>query len=443
MSRQVAEYSGTLSETAALNGSSESPPLSKSDSESQTSSPNNKHSQQRTRTGNGTTNTMAQYNDILMKQLDDLKAKQGINDHLNMLNHHNRILGEMLNPLQFAAAASYPFFMPQYPALTGMTAFDYMNPYASSMMMPYLPELMKNLTQKQLESDRAGQLAASLQPTRKSEPNTSSKQTKVCKDDIKVPAYKPSINHDHPTSLTKSRSKSLSKDQTENLSDLPPNFSTASFLQRMMPSTTSASAPKQSTNTPSKRTFAESSHNSSQQIHSSLQNGCSSGKKRPKRGQYRKYDSELLAQAVRSVQRGEMSVHRAGTHYGVPHSTLEYKVKERHLLRKKKIAENGEHKAHLAVSTPITTAATSMTISNNPQELRQSKTKLSSPKLESNDLNTDVSRNNENLAKELLNIPKPYNLNTSASDLLMKLHDKAHQNAMNEIINGGEKMPVE
>lgn len=31
-----------------------------------------------------------------------------------------------------------------------------------------------------------------------------------------------------------------------------------------------------------------------------------------------------------------MSVHRAGTYFGVPHSTLEYKVKERHLLRPKK-----------------------------------------------------------------------------------------------------------
>lgn len=31
-----------------------------------------------------------------------------------------------------------------------------------------------------------------------------------------------------------------------------------------------------------------------------------------------------------------MSVHRAGSYYGVPHSTLEYKVKERHLMRPRK-----------------------------------------------------------------------------------------------------------
>lgn len=57
---------------------------------------------------------------------------------------------------------------------------------------------------------------------------------------------------------------------------------------------------------------------------------------RPKRGRYRNYDRDNLARAVRAVQKGEMSVHRAGTFYGVPHSTLEYKVKERHLLRPKK-----------------------------------------------------------------------------------------------------------
>lgn len=63
---------------------------------------------------------------------------------------------------------------------------------------------------------------------------------------------------------------------------------------------------------------------------------------RPKRGRYRNYDRDHLIQAVRAVQRGEMSVHRAGTYFGVPHSTLEYKVKERHLLRpKKRRAQDG------------------------------------------------------------------------------------------------------
>ena len=61
-------------------------------------------------------------------------------------------------------------------------------------------------------------------------------------------------------------------------------------------------------------------------------------KTRPKRGHYRKYNRQLLLDAVRAVQKGDMSVHRAGSFYGVPHSTLEYKVKERHLLRQRKTA---------------------------------------------------------------------------------------------------------
>lgn len=62
---------------------------------------------------------------------------------------------------------------------------------------------------------------------------------------------------------------------------------------------------------------------------------ASSGGKgsRPKRGKYRNYDRDNLLKAVQAVQSGEMSVHRAGSFYGVPHSTLEYKVKERHLNR--------------------------------------------------------------------------------------------------------------
>ncbi|KAH9500972.1 hypothetical protein Btru_069371 [Bulinus truncatus] len=69
---------------------------------------------------------------------------------------------------------------------------------------------------------------------------------------------------------------------------------------------------------------------------SSDSNSPAGKKTRPKRGQYRKYNSQLLMDAVKAVQRGEMSVHRAGSYFGVPHSTLEYKVKERHLLRQKK-----------------------------------------------------------------------------------------------------------
>lgn len=77
---------------------------------------------------------------------------------------------------------------------------------------------------------------------------------------------------------------------------------------------------------------------SSSQSQDKQQNKPGAGGKgtRPKRGKYRNYDRDSLVEAVRAVQRGEMSVHRAGSYYGVPHSTLEYKVKERHLMRPRK-----------------------------------------------------------------------------------------------------------
>lgn len=55
------------------------------------------------------------------------------------------------------------------------------------------------------------------------------------------------------------------------------------------------------------------------------------GNKQPrkKRGRYRQYNTELLEEAIVVVMGGKMSVSKAQTIYGIPHSTLEYKVKER------------------------------------------------------------------------------------------------------------------
>ncbi|XP_066574177.1 ligand-dependent nuclear receptor corepressor-like protein isoform X2 [Amia ocellicauda] len=50
---------------------------------------------------------------------------------------------------------------------------------------------------------------------------------------------------------------------------------------------------------------------------------------RKKRGRYRQYDHEILEEAITMVMSGKMSVSKAQGIYGVPHSTLEYKVKER------------------------------------------------------------------------------------------------------------------
>lgn len=83
---------------------------------------------------------------------------------------------------------------------------------------------------------------------------------------------------------------------------------------------------------------------------------------RGKRGQYRKYDKKALAEAVKSVRSGEMSVHKAGSYFGVPHSTLEYKVKERNLTRTKRHkkrsiplgneAQEGQQRPDSAASSP-------------------------------------------------------------------------------------------
>ncbi|XP_042358658.1 ligand-dependent corepressor-like [Plectropomus leopardus] len=50
---------------------------------------------------------------------------------------------------------------------------------------------------------------------------------------------------------------------------------------------------------------------------------------RKKRGRYRQYNTDLLEEAIEVVMSGKMSVSKAQTIYGIPHSTLEYKVKER------------------------------------------------------------------------------------------------------------------
>ncbi|XP_686735.6 ligand-dependent nuclear receptor corepressor-like protein isoform X2 [Danio rerio] len=50
---------------------------------------------------------------------------------------------------------------------------------------------------------------------------------------------------------------------------------------------------------------------------------------RKKRGRYRQYDHDILEEAIAMVIGGKMSVSKAQGVYGVPHSTLEYKVKER------------------------------------------------------------------------------------------------------------------
>ncbi|CAF0893609.1 unnamed protein product [Rotaria sordida] len=71
---------------------------------------------------------------------------------------------------------------------------------------------------------------------------------------------------------------------------------------------------------------------------------------RPKRGQYRRYESEQLAKAVAAVLSNEMSVHKAGSFFGVPHSTLEYKVKERNIKASSTTKSKNESTSSISIN---------------------------------------------------------------------------------------------
>lgn len=86
---------------------------------------------------------------------------------------------------------------------------------------------------------------------------------------------------------------------------------------------------------------------------------------RKKRGRYRQYDHDLLEEAITMVMAGRMSVSKAQGVYGIPHSTLEYKVKERTgTLKnppKKKSANHSSSNPALAGSGTTTSSANSGT----------------------------------------------------------------------------------
>ena len=149
------------------------------------------------------------------------------------------------------------------------------------------------------------------------------------------------------------------------------------------------SIPDKSCSPPKKIKRESDIHTDSHKSYNTVSASTQVKKTRPKRGQYRKYNSQLLTEAVRAVQRGEMSVHRAGSYYGVPHSTLEYKVKERHLLRQKKIKEQQQLKQQ-----------------KEEEEKKASKDKKEEPVEPSTSNKTDSSK----LATDLLSLSTPKSL---------------------------------
>lgn len=247
--------------------------------------------------------------------------------------------------------------------------------------MPMLPELMrKMIAEEQHLNNGDSEKSSQLQPS----PSNSVKGVKVEPQDmdteesssnviLKIPSFKPTSNKNggdslfgsavvsppvtsessgsppimpgNMLSLREAIAKSISQkfQQSPEPHKIHPPAEVIDFKRFTPPLTTmpviknhqepSAQTPQQN------RNFQPAMNKPQNTTNQTTNNsGTTTGGKgtRPKRGKYRNYDRDSLVEAVRAVQRGEMSVHRAGSYYGVPHSTLEYKVKERHLMRPRK-----------------------------------------------------------------------------------------------------------
>ncbi|XP_014662753.1 PREDICTED: ligand-dependent nuclear receptor corepressor-like protein [Priapulus caudatus] len=193
-------------------------------------------------------------------------------------------------------------------------------PYNSDIRLPFLSEFIRNLTEERLQEERKN-------------------VARINGDDsadfiLKIPSYKPTrplTTTDILSTESKAFGDALKSIIAKNISEHVRNHCYQS-------QSASQSDEEDSVGRPSSSRGREST-GSNMYVKDCKPMGKGT---RPKRGRYRNYDHDNLAMAVQSVQRGEMSVHRAGTFYGVPHSTLEYKVKERHLLRKRKIQDQKE-----------------------------------------------------------------------------------------------------
>ncbi|KAJ8317570.1 hypothetical protein KUTeg_005474 [Tegillarca granosa] len=269
----------------------------------------------------------------------------------------------------------------------------YRTDYAHELKMPLLADIIRKLAEERLDMERN---ASRVRDMNKEKINANLEeesavqslkrsslllQTALASSDIKIPSYRPihSQNGDdllseyiYPSSYDKldnSRIGETLKDiivktisekvrvKSQALTDfcqgvgahiLEPREEAKLNSCISTPSSSASASPS-----PTKRIKREEEENkrsNTENIPSTSSSSTALKKTRPKRGQYRKYNSQLLTEAVKAVQRGEMSVHRAGSYYGVPHSTLEYKVKERHLLRQKRIKEQKLQKEAAASS---------------------------------------------------------------------------------------------
>lgn len=255
------------------------------------------------------------------------------------------------------------------------------------LKLTILPELVRRLTEQRVDMERCTSLPHQsaydkTTTTPESNPVISAPSPHPSASPLRIPSFKPSLvaSEDPPpqsqegkayecgkigdtlkdiiakTIAEKVRTRThcggLTNEKANNGGPNPAAPTAAQTTTASAFSIPSASPAKKSRKQPSpqnrknngEQSISVNTNSGKENNTASTQNGASGitpvKKTRPKRGQYRKYNSQLLMEAVKAVQRGEMSVHRAGSYFGVPHSTLEYKVKERHLLRQKKIKEN-------------------------------------------------------------------------------------------------------
>ena len=293
-----------------------------------------------------------------------------------------------------------PLFFNSHNLLDCEKGFSVSNPYDYEAKMPFLHELVRRFAEHRMEAERnhclglpfTTELAQHLDGGHgNSSPGdlgiSASAMSGGGLVDLKIPSYKPirsymngsaangladlaaaSKNHSPEGSMngfsaasskindtlkniiTKTIAEKVrSRSQSIEGNVLASNPLTNGYLKRELESCSDLSIPQT-------KHFRRDSRSSEKNLSSDSKHeeaGQQQTKKtRPKRGQYRKYNSQLLLEAVRAVQRGEMSVHRAGSYFGVPHSTLEYKVKERHLMRQKKPRESRSKKVSSS-TTPL------------------------------------------------------------------------------------------
>lgn len=340
----------------------------------------------------------------------------------------------------------------------------YHEEYAHELKLPCLKKIVKKLVEERFEMERNPNKAKKtpikdIKKTPLAKPSEVQSLPTTPQSDIIIPGYKSNGDSKTERTITEQLSHSFDKYENTRLGDTLKDIIVKTISEKVRVKSQALadfcssskktenelvikSEPKSPSPSPYKKLRREDfdkRKDHGEHINKPLK------KTRPKRGQYRKYNSQLLMEAVKAVQRGEMSVHRAGSYYGVPHSTLEYKVKERHLLRQKKIKEQKEAAARAAgTNTSVTnhssnsnsstgTDSETVNVKKEPGEDSPIKTSISTSWMPSY-FSTATSLAG---AADLFG-GAGYALSTPASELLRKLQHKVQTKADEGDSNSGE-----